>query len=79
MGRHGIIIKSNFKGRYYQATFLPEVAAEYNWTREETLKHLIRKAGFPGKLEEIIDSISLTTYESSKERLTYQEYLGTKP
>jgi AMMECR1 domain-containing protein len=34
VGKHGIIIKSNHKGRYYQATYLPEVAAEYSWSRE---------------------------------------------
>lgn len=28
VGRHGIVIKSNYKGGYYQATFLPEVASE---------------------------------------------------
>jgi AMMECR1 domain-containing protein len=27
--------------------FLPEVAAEQGWTREETLSHLSRKAGLP--------------------------------
>jgi uncharacterized protein (TIGR00296 family) len=28
IGRHGIVIDFNFKGRDYSATFLPEVAAE---------------------------------------------------
>lgn len=28
VGKHGIIIKSNLKGRSYSGTFLPEVAKE---------------------------------------------------
>ena len=74
IGKHGIIIKSVYKGKHYSGTFLPEVASEQKWTKEETLSHLIRKAGFFGKLEEIASSIKLTTYESSKERMTYAEY-----
>ena len=50
VGKHGIIIDAQLKGREYSATFLPEVAAEENWSREETLKHLVRKAGYRGKL-----------------------------
>jgi AMMECR1 domain-containing protein len=50
VGRHGIVIDATFKGKYYSATFLPEVAAEEKWSKEETLKQLIRKAGFRGKL-----------------------------
>lgn len=34
MGKHGIVIDATFKGRHYSATFLPEVAAEENWTKE---------------------------------------------
>ena len=41
LGRHGIIIEKNGTG----ATFLPKVATEQGWTREETLRHLCRKAG----------------------------------
>lgn len=50
VGKHGIVIDAQLKGREYSATFLPEVAAEENWSREETLKHLVRKAGYRGKL-----------------------------
>ena len=41
VGKHGIEIF--FED--YSATFLPEVAAEENWTKQETIIHLIRKAG----------------------------------
>ena len=58
----------------YGGTYLPEVASEQNWTQEESLKHLVRKAGHWGSYEEVKNSIELTTYESSKESLSYQEY-----
>jgi AmmeMemoRadiSam system protein A len=40
-GVHGIILEKN--GR--RAVFLPEVAAEQGWTREETMSALCEKAG----------------------------------
>lgn len=40
-GRHGIIIRKGF----YNAVFLPQVATEQGWAREETLSHLCMKAG----------------------------------
>ena len=42
-GSHGIILEKH--GR--RAVFLPEVAAEQGWTREETLGALCQKAGLP--------------------------------
>lgn len=44
IGEHGIILT---KGRY-RSVYLPEVAVEQGWTREETLTSLSRKAGLPG-------------------------------
>ncbi len=43
IGRHGIILGKG--GR--RAVFLPEVAIEQQWSREDTLEHLSRKAGLP--------------------------------
>jgi len=43
VGRHGIVLSKH--GR--RAVYLPEVASEQGWTREETLAHLSRKAGLP--------------------------------
>ncbi len=42
-GVHGIILHK--EGR--SAVFLPEVAREQGWNREQTLSHLARKAGLP--------------------------------
>ena len=43
VGKHGIII---WKGSR-SAVFLPHVALEQKWSREETLRHLCIKAGLP--------------------------------
>lgn len=60
IGKHGIIIEleegienycedvSHTKvfedDEYYRATYLPEVPKPRGWTKEETLKHLLKKA-----------------------------------
>jgi AmmeMemoRadiSam system protein A len=41
IGRHGIILRKD--GR--SATFLPQVAPEQGWNRDQTLSYLSRKAG----------------------------------
>lgn len=43
IGEHGIILQC--RGR--SAVFLPQVAPEQGWDREETLTHLCYKAGLP--------------------------------
>ena len=45
IGKHGIEIFFEDNNEEYSATFLPEVADEEKWSKEETLKHLVRKAG----------------------------------
>ncbi|MBN1551593.1 AmmeMemoRadiSam system protein B [bacterium] len=41
IGRHGVVLKKGF----HQAVFLPQVAPEQGWDREETLQYLSLKAG----------------------------------
>lgn len=43
VGRDGVLL--TWEGR--QAVFLPEVAGDHGWTREELLEQLARKAGLP--------------------------------
>ena len=71
VGRHGIEIFFQSNNRHYSATFLPEVAAQQKWDQNETLKHLIKKAGYRGDYKEVLEKISLTTYESSKVSMSY--------
>lgn len=42
-GEEGVILEKDG----HSAVFLPEVAKEYGWTREQTLNHLAQKAGLP--------------------------------
>jgi hypothetical protein len=43
VGEEGVILSKDG----HRAVFLPEVATEQGWTREQTLSHLARKAGLP--------------------------------
>lgn len=81
VGVHGIIIKfsiessSSHRTKSYNATYLPEIAHEQQWTQQETVLSLIRKAGYRGVITEVLlQGIHCTRYQSSKFQLTYQEY-----
>jgi AmmeMemoRadiSam system protein B/AmmeMemoRadiSam system protein A len=43
VGTHGVLLEKGGRG----AVFLPQVATEQRWSREEMLTHLARKAGLP--------------------------------
>lgn len=46
LGKHGIRISFSSRSRKYGATYLPYVATDQGWTKEETLESLMRKAGW---------------------------------
>ncbi|BDD60029.1 hypothetical protein MPDQ_004379 [Monascus purpureus] len=48
LGTHGIRISFVHRGRRYGATYLPDVPVEQEWTKEETIESLMRKAGWNG-------------------------------
>ncbi|EED20304.1 AMMECR1 family protein [Talaromyces stipitatus ATCC 10500] len=48
LGTHGIRISFVHRNRRYGATYLPDVAVEQGWTKEETVESLMRKAGWDG-------------------------------
>lgn len=86
VGTHGIIIKFEINSRrgydfaeHYSATYLPEVAHEQRWNQEEAVISLIRKAGYRGSIsDEMLARIHCTRYQSSKYRITYQDYVLSK-
>jgi AmmeMemoRadiSam system protein A len=43
VGRHGLVVEQGS----HRGLLLPQVATEWNWTREEFLAHTCRKAGLP--------------------------------
>ena len=78
VGKHGIQIFFEDDHDKYSATFLPEVPIEHNMSKITTLQHLIKKAGYYGKLENIEKKIKMRRYQSIKIFMTYQEYLDYK-
>ena len=74
IGVHGIWIDYSFKNFRFSSTFLPQVAQEQNWTREETLISLVKKAG--SNIDAInINHLKVTRYKSLKGSMTFKEYL----
>lgn len=57
------------------ATYLPDVAVEQEWTKEETVVSLMRKAGWTGRKEEWrkVD-LSVVRYKGTKATVSYEEY-----
>ncbi|PPJ54951.1 hypothetical protein CBER1_08970 [Cercospora berteroae] len=79
LGKHGIRISFTYHGRRYGATYLPSVAVEQEWTKEETLISLMRKAGYHGSSsswERVWRDGrgELVTYEGKKVALGYKEW-----
>ena len=78
VGIHGIIIEFHTNGRKFNATYLPEVAKEQRWSQKDAVYSLIRKAGYNGDVsKDILNSIALTRYQSSKYSLAYDAYART--
>ena len=77
VGKHGIRISFSYHGRKLGATYLPDVAREQGWTKEEALVSLMRKAGWSGRKDEwrkASTGMELVTYEGKKVDLGYAEF-----
>ncbi|WWC89654.1 uncharacterized protein L201_004579 [Kwoniella dendrophila CBS 6074] len=84
VGEHGIHITfpnpsgSGSSGkRSLSATYLPEVAPEQGWTKEEAILSAIQKAGYKGTVkpnDEIWNSLQTKVYGSEKATTTFDEY-----
>ena len=48
LGTHGLRISFMYRNRRHGATYLPDVAVEQGWSKEECLESLMRKAGWDG-------------------------------
>ncbi|KAH8696130.1 AMMECR1 family protein [Talaromyces proteolyticus] len=48
LGIHGLRISFIYRNRRYGSTYLPDVAPEQGWSKEETVESLMRKAGWDG-------------------------------
>eukprot|EP00035_Acanthoeca_spectabilis_P001336 m.79366 g.79366 ORF g.79366 m.79366 type:complete len:202 (-) comp10798_c0_seq1:260-865(-) len=75
VGVHGIRILFKADGRSYTATYLPEVAQEQGWEKQECIDSLVRKSGYRGALNQsLYTNISLQRYQSRKFHVTYSEW-----
>lgn len=75
IGTHGVRLSFQDRGRRYGSTYLPDVAAEQGWTKEETLFSLTRKAGWMGSQSKFKDlPLGVTRYQGSKAKMGYAEY-----
>lgn len=85
IGEHGLQLSYSVAAgttggrRRASATYLPEVAAEQGWSKEQTLDSLFRKGGWRGARGADFRSecapITAKTYRSVKARASYDRYL----
>lgn len=79
VGVHGVRIKFTLDGRRYGSTYLPSVAEEQGWTKEETMVSLMRKAGWEGRRDgwraaAEKGGMKVERYRGDKEEVVYREY-----
>jgi len=75
LGVHGLRISFFYHGRRYGATYLPDVASEQGWTKEETLVSLMRKAGWTGRKDKWREvGVKCVRYQGKRESLEYGVY-----
>ncbi|POR31590.1 AMME syndrome candidate [Tolypocladium paradoxum] len=75
IGTHGIRLSFQDRARRYGSTYLPDVAAEQGWTKDETLFSLTRKAGWMGSRSRWQDlDLKVTRYRGKKCSMEYPEY-----
>lgn len=75
VGVHGLRISFSDKGRRYGSTYLPDVAREQGWSKEETLVSLMRKAGWGGRKSEWrAVKLKVVRYQGKKVSLEWDEW-----
>lgn len=76
IGTHGLRISFLSGNRRYGATYLPDVAREQGWTKEETMVSLMRKAGWNGKTSDWrgVKDLNVVRYQGKRSDLVYNEW-----
>lgn len=69
LGTHGLRVSFTYHGRRLGATYLPDVAVEQGWTKEETVVSLMRKAGWTGRSRDwrVVADLKAVRYEGKGE------------
>ncbi|PHH75900.1 hypothetical protein CDD80_1986 [Ophiocordyceps camponoti-rufipedis] len=77
IGVHGIRLSFSDRGRRYGSTYLPDVAVDQGWSKDETIYNLVRKAGWMGSRSRWKDlDLDVTRYQGKKCVMDYSEYKG---
>jgi AMME syndrome candidate gene 1 protein len=73
VGTHGLRVSFTYQGRRYGSTYLPHIASEQGWTKEETLISLMRKAGWPGRSSDWrnVGDLKCIRYEGKRADVDY--------
>ena len=76
---HGIRIAFTSGGKRYNATYLPDVAVEQGWNKEEALASLMKKSGWRSRGREagwrdIKGGFDVVRYEGKKASLGWEEW-----
>ncbi|KAL8996473.1 MAG: hypothetical protein Q9169_004023 [Polycauliona sp. 2 TL-2023] len=76
LGTHGLRISFTYHGRRYGATYLPDVAVEQGWSKEETIVSLMRKAGWTGRSRDwsAVADLKAVRYEGKGEGCRWNVY-----
>lgn len=75
IGTHGLRISFTHNSRRYGSTYLPDVAREQGWTKEETMVSLMRKAGWTGRKEDWSKvELNVVRYQGQQVRLDYKAW-----
>jgi len=76
LGKHGLRISFTYHSRRYGSTYLPDVAREQGWTKEETVISLMRKAGWSGRKEDWrkVADLNVTRYQGHQIRVEHREW-----
>ena len=76
LGVHGIRISFYARNKRYGACYLPDVAVEQGWDKEETVVSLMRKAGWGGRREKWseVEDLKVVRFQGMCESVGYEEY-----
>jgi uncharacterized protein (TIGR00296 family) len=79
LGTHGLRLSFVYHGRRFGSTYLPDVAVEQGWDKEETVVSLMRKAGWMGRKDRWRDvDLKVVRYQGKKVDCTYDVYRAWK-
>jgi uncharacterized protein (TIGR00296 family) len=80
LGVHGLRISFYARNKRFGACYLPDVAVEQGWDKEETIVSLMRKAGWSGKREKWseVGDLKCVRFQGKAESAGWEEYKNWK-